>query len=240
MNDGFQRWTGDKHDVIVLHSRAGIAQHIWIENDDRAILIDAGDGALRDIRANRLNRDNLGGIFFTHGHFDHMGGLHSILGFLRMIGRKDDLPVIRPRGCAEVKAVIESFIEIYGETIPFTVISREANPGEKFEIGGMSIEAFPVVHCGSIEGASVLAPIPAMGYRVSSGGETVVISGDTGDCETLREMAAGADLAILEATYEKSSDVSEEELQNVHLSEESAAEIGALAREYILVHKGRR
>lgn len=235
-----QSWNGKCLAVKILFSRAGIAQQIRVAAETGAVLIDTGDGIIRDIRAHGLSRDRIDGIFFTHGHFDHMGGLHSLLGFMRMIGRRDDLPVIVPEGCVEVMTIVKNFIKIYGDSIPFKILLKEARPRETFEIGGMNIEAYPVVHCGSIEGEPVLDRIPAFGYRISHNGESVAISGDTGDCQSLREMVKDADFAILEATFEKSSEATDEELAKVHLSEESAAEIGALAKEFILVHKGRR
>lgn len=226
--------------VNILYSRAGVAQQIAVENDSGFILVDVGDGTLRDLIGARIDRRKLRGILFTHGHFDHMGGLHSVLGFLRMIGRKDELPVIAPEGCLEVSRTIENFILIYGDSIPFRPDFREAGPGESFNLGGMIVESFPMVHCGSIEGGAVLDQIPATGYRISYNGESVAVSGDTGDCPSLRRMVTGADLAVIEATFEKSSDATPEELAKVHLSEDLATEIGALAKKHILVHKGRR
>jgi ribonuclease BN (tRNA processing enzyme) len=104
----------------------------------------------------------------------------------------------------------------------------------------MSIEAFPVLHCGSTKDSGILAPVPAMGYRISYKDETVAISGDTGNCPSLKRLVGGADLAILEATYRSRSDVGEEYLQKVHLSRDLATKLGGTAKEFILVHKGRR
>lgn len=239
-NDIFAKtWRGRDLEVNILFSRAGIAQQITVGNSDSFILVDTGDGTLRDLRNNGLNRRKIGGILFTHGHFDHMGGLHTILGYLRMIGRKENLPVVIPGGCAEVFGVIENFKRVYGESIPFKIDLKEANSRQVYDIAGMDIEPFDAYHCGSIEGGSVLDRIPALGYRISCNGESVAISGDTGDCQQLRELVKGVDLAIIEATYEKGSDVTKEELEKVHLSEDLATEIGALAKDHILVHKGR-
>ena len=233
-------WQGKSLRVHVLHSRAGVAQHIWISNDHGAVLIDAGDGLLRDILAGRLGFDRIRGIFFTHGHFDHMGGLHTLLGFLRMIGRKDPLPIAAPEGCTEVFSTVDEFKRCYAGTIPFDISCKTIQPHEISRIAGMSLEAYPVIHCGGIEGSEILKQIPAFGYKISYKGETVAISGDTGDCPSLRELVTGADLAILEATYESSDEVSSETLRKVHLSEDLAEEIGHLAESHILIHKGRR
>jgi hypothetical protein len=53
-------------------------------------------------------------------------------------------------------------------------------------------------------------------------------------------LVKGADLAIIEATHENSAEVDQETLEKVHLSEDLAREIGALAKKSILVHKDRR
>jgi len=239
-SDYFFNWDGKNLKVKILYSRAGYSQHILIESDKGALLFDTGDGILRDLKSSGLRRDKIEAIFYTHGHFDHMGGLHSLLGFLRMIGRKKDLFIFAPENCLEVISFVENFVKLYSTTIPFKIFLEKAQPDENYEFAGMKVKPFRVVHCGSIEGQAVMDPLPAVGYRISSGDETVVISGDTGDCESLRKNIRGADLAIIEATFETSEEASEEELKKVHLSEDLASEIGRTAKEYVLVHKGRR
>lgn len=233
-------WDGKSLKAKILYSRAGVSQHILIESDKGALLFDTGDGILRDLKSSNTDRDKIKAIFFTHGHFDHMGGLHSLLGFLRMIGRKNDLHIFAPENCLEVISFVENFEKIYMATIPYRIILGEACADEKYRFSGMTVQPFPVVHCGSIEGQPVMDPLPALGYKISCGDETVVISGDTGDCESLRDNVRGADLAIIEATFESSAEVSDEQLKKVHLSEDLASEIGTTAKEYVLVHKGRR
>ncbi|HUV30571.1 MAG TPA: MBL fold metallo-hydrolase [Acidobacteriota bacterium] len=236
----FRTWRGTSLNVRVLFSAAGVAQHIWLSNRTGALLVDTGDGALRDILSGGLDLESLRGILFTHGHFDHMGGLHSLLGFLRMVGRTDAVPIYAPAGCVEVPRAVDLFRRCYHGTVPFSINYRELQPGSCLQIVGMSIVAYPVVHCGSIEGSDALEPVPALGYRITCEGDTVAITGDTGNCPGLKELVRGADFAILEATYEKSTDVDRESLEKVHLSEDVAREIGRLAREFILVHKAPR
>src|SRR4030042_6286828 len=114
-------WQGKNLKVRILYSVAGIAQHIWVCNEKGSILFDVGDGILRDLQSNKLELNQLRGIVFTHGHFDHMGGLHSLLGFLRMIGRKEKLPVYSPKGCVEISSIVDNFKKIYSDTIPFEI-----------------------------------------------------------------------------------------------------------------------
>lgn len=235
---GVQSWEGKSLLAHVLYSRAGVGQHIWIENQNGAVLIDAGDGLIRDLISNDLDPGRIRGVVFTHGHFDHVGGLYSLLGFLRMIGRKKPLPVVAPRGCREVFSLVENFERCYPETTPFEIRRKEMQAGQITRIAGMSIKAYEVFHCGSIEGAEILERIPAMGYRISRKKETIAVSGDTGFCPSLERLAKGADLAIVEASYKKSIGVDRDVLKKVHLSEELAQKIGRLAKNFFLVHRG--
>jgi ribonuclease BN (tRNA processing enzyme) len=238
-DDHEQRWRGKKIEVRILYSRAGVAQHIWIEGEEGSVLVDAGDGLIRDLLTCKLDPKRIRGIIFTHGHFDHVGGLHSFLGFLRMIGRKETLPIHAPQGCTEVFSIADNFVKCYPDTIPFPISCREHEPQEVFKVAGLTIKAYPVIHCGSIEGAGILDPIPALGYRISHKGETIAISGDTGVCPSLKELVKGADLAIIEATHHRSERVDKDVLKKVHLSEDLAREIGKLAKDFMLVHRGK-
>jgi ribonuclease Z len=221
----------------VLYSTAGVAQQIWIGNENGALLIDAGDGLIRDLISNDLDPGRIRGVIFTHGHFDHVGGLYSLLGFLRMIGRKEPLPIIAPDGCTEVFSLVKNFERCYPGSIPFEIRRKEVRSQRVLRIAGMTIKAYAVVHCGSIEGSEILGRIPAMGYRISHKGETIAVSGDTGFCRSLKRLAKGADLAIIEASYKKSKGVDREVLERVHLSEDLAQEIGRLAKNFVLVHR---
>jgi len=232
-----QSWQGKELHVDVLYSRAGVAQQIVISANSGAVLFDAGDGIVRDLLKNRGIFNQLKGIVLTHGHFDHMGGLFSLLGFLRMIGRKEPLPIHFPTAAIEIETTLAAFQRSYTATIPFELAVRETLPGDVFELAGIRITAFGMIHCGGTAAGGILDRIPALGYRVAYHGETIAISGDTGDCPALRELVDGVDLAILEATHQTNADAGEETLKKVHLSAELAADIGKTAHGYILVHQ---
>jgi hypothetical protein len=63
-------------------------------------------------------------------------------------------------------------------------------------------------------------------------------------CDALEELVSGADFAFIEATWtperkailtEKYGDI-EESMLSVHLSQDQAHALGALAKEYMLIH----
>jgi ribonuclease Z len=96
-----------------------------ISSDEGDVLVDAGDGTLRDLLELDYDFERLKAIAITHGHFDHVGGLWTLLGFLRMTGRTNDLFLIAPTSCSEIKNLVKSFITVYNDTMPFKIILKE-------------------------------------------------------------------------------------------------------------------
>lgn len=226
-------WQGKNWNVKVLYSKAGVATQILISTLKWDILVDVGDGTLRDLLELDCNFERLKGVTITHGHFDHVGGLWTLLGFLRMIGRTSDLFLITPRSCSEVENLVEGFMVVYGDTMPFRVILKELSNEEKITIGRIEVQAFSVIHRGLTKIYGVGKRVPAVGYSIGYDKQRIVISGDTGMCQSLKKFVKGADLAILEATAKEKTAKNFE----VHLSLEEATEIGKTAKESILIHQ---
>jgi 7,8-dihydropterin-6-yl-methyl-4-(beta-D-ribofuranosyl)aminobenzene 5'-phosphate synthase len=70
--------------VEVLHSKAAVATQILVKRAGSSLLVDAGDGTLRDLLDRGIQPEGLTAVLLTHGHYDHVGGLHSLLGYLKM------------------------------------------------------------------------------------------------------------------------------------------------------------
>jgi ribonuclease BN (tRNA processing enzyme) len=223
----------------ILYSEAGIATQIILDS----VLVDVGDGTLRDLLDIDYNFEDLQIIVITHGHYDHMGGLHSLLGYLRMIGRKEQLKILHPGAC-EVSSIVRGFIMCYKDTIPFHIDLRKVEDRKIYHFNEMKIQPFFVKHAG-LTAEGILSPIPAVGYRIFLRDKVVAVTGDSGMCESLKELITGADIAFIEATWteerkkkltEKYGDM-EKDMLEVHLSEEQAQNLGRLAKKYVLIHK---
>lgn len=231
-------WQGKDLEVMILYSEAGIATQILITTGEDYLLVDVGDGTLRDLRLQGINLRRLEGVLLTHGHFDHVGGLYALLGYLRVIGREEPLNVYFPQGCLEAHQILAAFQESYKDTL-FEIQAQEVEDRRKFQLGEVGVEVRSVIHYGSTKIGGLLSQDPAVGYRLTYRGQVVAVSGDTGVCPGLVELVKGADLALIEATLEK-EEATEELLAKLHLTEEKAREIGQHAKEYLLIHRKRR
>jgi ribonuclease BN (tRNA processing enzyme) len=204
-------WNGSGWTVEVLFSRAGVSTAILVTvNSNSHLLLDCGDGTLRDLLKSGVNLKEIAAVLVSHGHFDHVGGLHPVLGFMRMIGRTSDLLIAAPKESLEDRLIIDSFVKAYVDTIP------------------------EVVHHGSTEADGITAPLPSLGYKLNYGNETVVYTGDCGLDSRFEEYVGGADLAIIEATLDEPGGELE---ARVHLSVESAKRLAETARAAFIVHR---
>jgi ribonuclease Z len=172
-------------------------------------LVDAGPSSGRKLELMRLQPGNMTAVLLTHFHSDHIGELGELM-LKRWAGgaAKDPLPVFGPRG---VETVVQGFNLAYSldsghrvahhgpETTPPGGAGGIAKPFDFpdgkdavviIDADGVKVTAFLVDH----------RPVkPAVGYRFDYKGRSAVISGDTLPSETLRRMAAGADLLLHDA-----------------------------------------
>jgi len=226
-------WSKGGLELTVLHSIAAVATQVLIRSGEGLILVDAGDGTLRDLLSASIAPEVLGGILLTHGHYDHVGGLHSLLGYMKMRERRELLPVLLPRGSREGATLVTNFLEVSSGAVPFHVDLVELSDGDVLALGPFHISAVGVTHCSAAAEGEGLR-MPALGYRVSRGEVTVAITGDCGDTASVRELVRGTDLAVVEASFDS---YTSEYDKRVHLTEKVAREVGALAEEHILIHR---
>jgi ribonuclease BN (tRNA processing enzyme) len=221
-------WANDEVEVNVPFSAAGVSTVIIITSrfTGKMMLLDVGDGGIQFVH-------DLDLIAITHGHFDHMGGIHSLLGFLRMMNRTEKLHILLPVDCIEAIEAIRGFRNAYKETLPFDFWYHELIARSEFDTDFFKVKALEVEHFGMENATDQDLLMPALGYRVRVGDTIIAFTGDTRICEGAKEVVEEADLAIIEATR-KNTPASE---RRVHLSEEEALELGKLAKEFMVVHR---
>ncbi len=232
-------WENDEVQVNVPFSVAGVGTTILLTSKftGKMMLLDTGDGILRDLlilhdSSEFINEIDL--IALSHGHFDHIGGLYSLLGFMKMLGRTSPLNIILPPKCKEAIEMIQTYRDLHRTTLPFTIRYHELSSGSNFDTDFFKVKAYEVEHY-SLEDKQDFeeeALEPAHGYRVQIGGTIVAYSGDTRMCTGVEQVVKDADLALIEATRTTTPTSK----FRVHLSIDEAKKLGSQAKNYLLIH----
>lgn len=225
-----RKWARERLSVDILSFQGVVSSSILISTPGEDFLIDVGDGTLKLLKERQYRFERLHGIFLTHGHYDHMGGLWSFIGYLRFIKRKAEMKIYFPAGAMEIMEFVRVYHHLYSKTSPFDLVSKELKEGQTINLETLQMRPFAARHAGTISGKSEI--MPCFGYVLICGDIKVVISGDTGPSRKLMEEVRGADYAIIEATFSDEEEV----IPDTHLSISQASRIGRLAKEFCLVH----
>ena len=176
---------------------------------DQLFLVDSGTNGPRNLNPLGYPAGRVSGVFLSHFHSDHIDGLGELATFRWATGNElTPLPVYGPEGVEQVvagfnAAYSQDFIyrnAHHGDNVaPMSAAGLIAKPfvtpadGELtlvYEGGGLVVEALRVDH----------EPVsPAVGYRFSYGGRTLLISGDTSQSDNITHFARGVDLLLHEA-----------------------------------------
>lgn len=202
----------------------------------QVFLVDCGRGVLQRSAAVGVGAAGLSALLLTHLHSDHIAELGDLL-ITRWISTFDPdpapLPIIGPPGTAEtVDAMLNAFSRDIGYRLahhadlnaPPAIEVHEYTDGPAWDRDGVSIRVAPTDH----------RPVaPTIGFRIESGGASVVLAGDTVPCAALDELASGAD-ALVHTVIRKDIVLSipQQRLQDIcdyHSSVEQAAATAARA-----------
>lgn len=224
-------WTKDNFSIKIFCSIPNIATGILLRAGEANFIIDPGDGILRDLNKEMKISDilNISDVFITHGHHDHVGGVWSLLTYLRVMNKKNSLIIHFPKGCLEIVHIYNAFKKVYNN-VPYEITLKEINEQKSFSSKKVTIRPFPVIHKEFIGDTKITRQVPSLGYKFSFDGKKICYGGDTAYCDALVKNAKGSDLAIIEAGHD------DETPDEMHMTMSEAVSIGKTAKEYFLVH----
>jgi ribonuclease Z len=183
---------------------------VVVEAGGRLYIVDAGPGSHRNIGLMGFDIAKVEAILLTHFHSDHIADLGEMM-LQRWAGGSNAKPVdvIGPKG---VETVVEGFNHAYsldsgyrvafhgaatvppsgagGTARPFSLSSAEEASVVLVDEGVVKITAFKVNHSPAY---------PAVGYRFDYKGRSLVVSGDTVPCQSLKKQSQGVDVLFHEA-----------------------------------------
>ena len=225
-------WSKNNFSIKIFCSIPNVATGILLKTDKANFVIDPGDGILRDLNK-ELKKDeilNISDVFVTHGHHDHVGGVWSLLTYLKVMDKKTPLVLYYPKGCLEIVHIYNAFQSVYHNNIPYKIQLKEISDDRTFRSKNVFIKPFPVIHKEYLPDQVSTRQVPALGFKFSFNGTKICYGGDTAYCDALVQNARNSDLAILEAGHD------EETPDEMHMTISEAKTIGESAKEYFLVH----
>jgi ribonuclease Z len=237
-------------------ARRGLPATLVRRGGDR-LLFDCGEGTQRQL-VSSIGLIELGEIFITHFHADHVLGLPGMLKTFTLRGRERPLTVYGPPG---LRGLFAGLAPIIGRTT-FEVNLAELGPKDELRRDGYRLAAFEVAHSVRAQGYALVeeerpghfdperarelgvAPGPDFG-RLQRGetvngvsptqvmgdarrGRKIVLTGDTAPCEMTEAVAFKADLLIHEATF--AAEDAGRAAETRHSTARQAAELATTAR----------
>ncbi|WP_405582052.1 MBL fold metallo-hydrolase [Streptomyces sp. NBC_01190] len=185
-----------------------------VEADGFRLLIDMGNGALGELQRH-VGLYDLDAVLLSHLHADHcidMCGYFVARYYRHDGGPASAIPVYGPAGTERRLSI--AYGDVPDEKCMSEVFDfRTLEPGS-FPLGPFTITTDLVRH-----------PVEAYGFRVEHEGSTLAYSGDTGPCDALQGLAAGADLFLCEASFTHGK----EDIPGLHLNGREAGESATVA-----------
>jgi ribonuclease BN (tRNA processing enzyme) len=203
-------------------------QALLLAGSDSRWLIDCGPTTVLQMRRFGESFAALDGILLTHLHADHALGVPMVLLTLNFL-QPPQRPPLRIAGPPGTESYVRQAWELAypdvarkGLAFALAYTELDGRRRERAELGELAVVSLPMSHS-----------VPVNGYRVTLGGKTLAVSGDTGPAAPLDELGCGADLLVVECN-------SLRPLPRVaHLSaEEHRGRLPYGARQVALVHVG--
>ena len=186
----------------------------WLETRSGTMLLDCGPSVLLRMAQEKLDWPNLGAIWISHFHLDHVGGLAPLLFGTRnapeMQKRTHPLTIYGPKG---IRELIEKFDAANNYKLfrqPFPLNIHEVEPLAKFKM------------VDSVEAIALSTPHTdhslALHLRHSAG-KSFVYTSDMGFGETVAAFAQNSDLLVMECSFfrQKAVEIHLELAEAMHL-----------------------
>ncbi len=184
-------------------------------DDDYHYILDAGDGASSLLTRHGYDHRKIRGVFVSHMHADHHGGLAQVLKTAMHIRKRSDLYVLAPaEGIAALQAYLEaSYLIPEWLGYPIHWIPLTDCVEQPYTLpGGLAIQAHPNQHLANArERIATMTPPPPRTYSFESysaacewQGARIIYSGNlngpTGSDE-MADFAEPCDLLIAELAH---------------------------------------
>jgi ribonuclease BN (tRNA processing enzyme) len=180
--------------TVPLAERASPAFAIFIE--DQLFLMDIGPGTVRQMAIAGLRHEDVDYIGISHFHPDHTADLIHFIFATRhppVLSKRKSFTIIGPRGFNQflrrLRRPFGNWLDLPPDLMRIEELSTARRDRKGFDT--FRVLSAPLNHTPH-----------SLGLRIEDrAGNSIVYSGDTGYCDEIVDLAKGADLLILEASF---------------------------------------
>lgn len=169
-------------------------------------LVDAGDGAVAQLAKAGQSLRSVRGVFLSHLHFDHTGGMFAVVGLRAQLQQRGPFQVYGPPGTRAlvdglVAAAAPGMLAAYGipgETWSADIEAIELTDGATVSLPGVEVTVAENTHYRLANGDERQPAAIGLSFRFDLQDRSIVYTGDTGPSDAVVELAKGADILISE------------------------------------------
>jgi ribonuclease BN (tRNA processing enzyme) len=173
---------------------------------DGLYLVDAGDGAAGQLKKAGFRLPEVEGLFISHNHFDHTGGVLAILGLRMQLNAGNTLAIYGPPGTkrfiegllAGMDSSREAAYGMPGQSWRANVEVKELIDGSVVKLDGVTVTAAENTHFKIPEDSGAAEKAVSLSFRFDLADRSIVYTGDTGPSEAVEKLARNVDLLISE------------------------------------------
>ncbi len=155
------------------------------------LLFDLGPGTLARLATAGVSHRELGRVFISHLHSDHVLDLVTLLQASNATpGWKREAP-LELYGCHGLARLVRQVMVAFDGTAPEGFPLRVVELGaERHDLGGFALETALTAHTET-----------SLAFRVEADGQAIVYSGDAIETPALVQLAHGADVFVCECSF---------------------------------------
>lgn len=174
-----------------------------------AYLVDAGDDAMTRAIGAGAQFPWIRGVFISHLHFDHIGGLFAVLGLRHQTKTTTPFTIYGPPGTRDLVAGLLAAMEPSARSGYGVPGEQYVSPGENIKtvelddgavvkLDDMTVRVAANSHYSFTPGSPEAKRFRSLSFRFDLPDRSIVYTGDTGPSPAVEKLAIGADLLVTE------------------------------------------
>ncbi len=198
-------------DIIIIGSSSGDpspdrANASFLFNiDGKRYQFDAGEGFSSSVSRLSIDHSEIGVIFISHGHTDHVTGLFLELQMMHLANRTAPLAIYMPEELVEPVKKLMTAMYIFPERLGFALDICPVRPDPVFRDDYIAVYARANNHfkpySDTVEAGGYDNKMQSYSYVIKTADKKIIYSGDIGSLSDYADLLDECDLLITEGLH---------------------------------------